>query len=214
MKRKLLMATMLLMVVFTAFAEEITGVSMVSYEQSWMDREGTLSLKNETNEDVWSVAFQIIYMDMNNNPMDYQDYYREVNIAPGMVKKVDIPAYENSRNYSYFKSESMPGGGKSFTIKFVLKEINVSENPDVAEEDDEYDDYEDAAITYGAFVIIFAIIIISVSVGLYVLVALMARNRERSPVLWVLLSFFITPIVTIILLLVLGKDKNGNFGPQ
>lgn len=39
-----------------------------------------------------------------------------------MTRKLDIPAYEHSRNYHYYKSENMPGGSPSFKIKFKLKD--------------------------------------------------------------------------------------------
>lgn len=69
---------------------------------------------------------------MSGNELDYEEFTRRVSIAPGMTKKLDIPAYEHGRNYHYYKSENMPGGSPSFKIKFQLKDYNVEE--EVAEE--------------------------------------------------------------------------------
>lgn len=49
---------------------------------------------------------------------------------------------------------------------------------------------------------------IGITVGLYVLVAVMARNRNRSVVVWILLSLLATPLLMIIILLVIGKNEN------
>ena len=62
---------------------------------------------------------------MSGNELDYEEFIRRVSIAPGMTKKLDIPAYEHGRNYHYYKSENMPGGSPSFKIKFQLKDYNV-----------------------------------------------------------------------------------------
>jgi len=44
-------------------------------------------------------------------------------------------------------------------------------------------------------------------VGLYVLVAVMAKNYNREVALWLLLSFIASPIIIIIVLLCIGKDE-------
>lgn len=49
---------------------------------------------------------------------------------------------------------------------------------------------------------------ITVSIILYVLVAVMAKKRNRSVIGWVLLSLLATPVITIIILLVIGKDED------
>lgn len=61
-------------------------------------------------------------------------------------------------------------------------------------------------------------------IGLYVLIAIlallyaffvriyiayrMAKNRHREPLPWVLLSFFFSPLLTWIILLILGDDNS------
>lgn len=46
---------------------------------------------------------------------------------------------------------------------------------------------------------------IGVCTGLYLLVAVMARNRQRSIAAWILLSIFLTPLLALLLLLFIGK---------
>lgn len=106
--KKLLIA---LIVSFLAFIQNVMAaetsatpaVEMVSYEQSWLDSEGTIALKNNTHEDIHNVSFVLEYLDMQNNPMDYETFSYNIDIAPGMTKKLDIPAYEHRRQYHYYK---------------------------------------------------------------------------------------------------------------
>ena len=69
-------------------------ITLVSYEQRWIDIRGTLALKNNTDEEIRNLRFQITYLDMSGNPIDYKDFEKEISIAPGMTKKLDIPSYE------------------------------------------------------------------------------------------------------------------------
>ena len=55
--------------------------------------------------------------------------------------------------------------------------------------------------------IVVVLFVIGLSVGLYVLVAVMAKSRNRSVVLWVLLSIIASPLLIIIILLVVGDDN-------
>ena len=52
------------------------------------------------------------------------------------------------------------------------------------------------------------VLAITISIILYVLVAVMAKKRNRSVIGWVLLSLLATPVITIIILLVIGKDAD------
>ena len=134
-KKRFVIALLSIFLAITAYAGDKDlekDITMVSYEQGWLDSEGTLALKNNSSEEVKNVVFLITYLDMSGNELDYEEFSRRVSIAPGMTKKVDIPAYEHDRNYHYFKSENMPGGSPSFKIKFQLKDYNIEE--EVAEE--------------------------------------------------------------------------------
>ena len=189
-------------------------ITMVSYEQGWLDSEGTLALKNNSSEEVKNVVFLITYLDMSGNELDYEEFTRRVSIAPGMTKKLDIPAYEHERSYHYYKSENRPSGSPAFKVKFQLKDYNVEE---ATESIDDYPlsrygyEYEPSNENEGLYVIIAIVGIlffIGITVGLYVLVAVMAQKRNRSVVVWILLSLLATPLLMIIILLVIGKNEN------
>ena len=191
-------------------------ITMVSYEQGWLDSEGTLALKNNSSEEVKNVVFLITYLDMSGNELDYEEFTRRVIIAPGMTKKLDIPAYEHGRWYHYYKSEGAAGkANTSFKIKFQLKDYNVEEEV-VRESIDDNPfstyDYDRSSGNEGLYIIIIAIVgvlfVIGITVGLYVLVAVMAQKRNRSVVVWVLLSLLATPLLMIIILLAIGKNEN------
>ena len=49
---------------------------------------------------------------------------------------------------------------------------------------------------------------IGVCTGLYLLVAVMAQNRQRSVAAWILLSIFLTPLLALLLLLLVGNGGN------
>ena len=207
-----LLSIFISVVAFAANKDLENDITMVSYEQSWLDSKATLALKNNSSEEVKNVLFLIIYLDMSGNELDYEEFTRRVSIAPGMTRKLDIPAYEHDRNYHYYKSENMPGGSPSFKIKFKLKDYNVED--EVVEEsidDNPFStyDYDSSSGNEGGYVsIIASLLFISITIGLYVLVAVMAQKRNRNVVVWVLLSLFVTPLLTIFTLLVIGDNKN------
>ena len=192
-------------------------VTMVSYEQSWSDYKGTIALKNNTSDVIHNIVFQLTYLDMSGNELDYEVFEEEVRIDPGKTKKLDIPAYEHSRHYHYYKTKD-EFGNPAFKINFQLKDYNV-EKCAVAESDDYYDadDYNNASSplirgsSNGGILIwtfVSLLLFIGLYVGLYVLVAVMAKKRNRNVVLWVLLSLFATPLLMIIILLAIGKEAD------
>ena len=188
-------------------------ITMVSYEQRWLDDEGTLALKNNTNEEVKNMAFLITYLDMSGTELDYKEYTRNVNIAPGMTRKVDIPAYEHERHYHYYLTKD-DLRNPAFKIKFELKDYNMEEEKFVEQTDLAMDNNRGGdslpwaelggVALIGILVVLFAL---GVTVGLYVIVAVMAKQRHRNIVLWLLLSILTTPLVVIIILLVIGKSE-------
>lgn len=190
----------------------VDAVSLESYEQGWLDSDGTLSLKNNTAEEIHNVVFVIKYLDINGKQLDYKEYKREVNIAPGLSKKVDIPAYEHERNYSYYKSEAELVNPHKFKIEYELKGYNI--------EDDEMDsvaidkdfggtlNYNMGAIAVLLFIVLFAI---GITLGMYVLVAVMAQHRNRSAVIWLLLSFIATPLLIVVILLCIGTARSEEY---
>ena len=202
-------------VAFAAGKDLEKDITMVSYEQGWLDNEGTLALKNNSSEEVKNVVFLITYLDMSGKELDYEEFFRRVSIAPGMTKKLDIPAYEHDRRYHYYKSEGATSkANTSFKIKFQLKDYNVEE--DVIEgsiDDDSLSTYDDDCSRgneglYMIIVIVGVLFFIGISIGLYVLVAVMAQKRNRSVVVWILLSVIATPLLMAIILLAIGKNEN------
>lgn len=220
------LALLFFMSLFAESSKNVPAVTMVSYEQSWLDTEGTLALRNNLNEDIHNVVFQIIYLDMSDNPLDYEEFSKKVDIAPGMTKKIDIPAYEHDRHYHYYKTKDRLDN-PTFKIKFKLKSYNESEVvdvPSVGDADELNEEADDLKVGEGfpdmlvlgsglvawGFLIVF--FVIAISVGLYVLVAVMAQRRNRSVVAWILISLIATPLLSIVLLLFIGKDRNA--GPM
>lgn len=57
-------------------------------------------------------------------------------------------------------------------------------------------------------VLIVALLFIVISVGLYVVVAAMAKKRNRNVIAWVILSIFLSPLLTIIILPAVGMDDD------
>lgn len=192
---------------FAASKSAETDISMVSYEQSWLDSEGTLALKNNTNENIHNIKFLIVYQDMSGKQLHYEEFSKKVSIAPGMTRKINIKAYEHERNYHYYKSENLPGGSPAFKIEFKLLDYNTAspqkreyplDNDTEAETDEIF--YSLLPFLY----IIFVLLTIGICIGSYVLVAVMAKKRKREAAVWILLSFFATPILIIIILLCIG----------
>ena len=216
------LALLFFMSLFAESSKNVPAVTMVSYEQSWLDTEGTLALRNNLNEDIHNVVFQIIYLDMSDTPLDYEEFSKKVDIAPGMTKKIDIPAYEYARHYHYYKTKD-EFHNPAFKIKFKLKSYNEREVVDVpavedtGELNEEADDLKvgeglsdilalgTGLVAWGFLIVFF---VIAISVGLYVLVAVMAQRRNRSVVAWILISLIATPLLSIVLLLFIGKDRN------
>lgn len=221
MKKQLLTLLTGLFVLLQTFAAPIDStkaVTMVSYEQGWMDSDGTLALKNNISEEIRNVTFLITYLDMSGKELDYAEFFDEVSIEPGMTKKIDIPAYEHRRNYHYYKSENSPTGSPAFKINFQLKEYNSevskSENDDDAISSlSPYSEFDEDGFSQTTAIILVAVIaltLIGVTIGLYVLVAVLAKKRNRNVILWVLLSVLISPLIAVIILLVIGKDDRIN----
>lgn len=199
---------------FATPTDSTNAVSMVSYEQNWSDYRGTLALKNNTSEAIHNVTFLITYLDMSGRELDYEEFFEEVDIEPGKTKKIDIRAYEYDRKYHYYKSENSYTGSPAFKIKFELKEYNSDKAPADSEYRDllgAYDKETDnsSGLGEGAAILIAVVVcifVLAAIIGLYILVAVMAKNRNRNVALWVLLSVIASPLLIIIILLVIGED--------
>ena len=203
--KKILTTLILAIMAIVAFAANKNlenDITMVSYEQRWLDVQGTLALKNNTKEEVRNITFIITYLDMEDNELDYQEFQKEVEIAPGMTKKVNIPAYEYNRSYHYYETKDEYSDHPAFKIRYQLKDYNtesVTLGSDVGQCD----------MSYVAILVIVGVLVaISITVGMYVLVALMAQKRHRNVVIWILLSLIASPVLIAIILLAIGESKN------
>lgn len=200
---------------FALTGDSLKAVTMVGYEQNWDDFKATISIRNNTESDIKNLAFRITYIDMKGNPLDYKNFSQTVTIAPGMTKAIDVSAFENSRYYSYYKSESYPVTPRRFKVKFELTGYNktkkkIVDNPPINDEsfsnsDGIFGDVSPYAILVPVILII---VVLGMYVGLYVLVAVMAQKRNRSVIGWILLSLLATPLLMVVLLLVLGNSEN------
>ena len=179
-------------------------ITMVSYEQSWLDSEGTIALKNNTNKEIHNVVFQITYLDMKDTELDYKIFNKNISIAPGKTKKLDITAYEHNRQYHYYKTKDNCGN-PTFKIKFLLKDYNVK-----SPQNDETTESGFPFIVPIISIILF-IVFISICVGIYVLVAIMAKKRKRNAALWVVLSMVASPFLIIIILLCIGTEDKEEY---
>ena len=211
-----LLSVLMAVASFAANKDLEKDITMVSYEQSWLDVSGTLALKNNSSEEVKNVVFLITYLDMSGNELDYEEFTKRVSIAPGMTKKLDIPAYEHNRWYHYYKSEGAYGkANTSFKIKFQLKDYNIEDGATESIDNNPlggysygYEPSNGYEGLYFIFVLVGLLFFIGITVGFYVLVAVMAQKRNRSVVVWILLSLLATPLLMVIILLVIGKNEN------
>lgn len=198
---------------------ESPAVEMVSYEQTWLDSEGTIALKNNTSEEIHNVSFTLEYLDMQGNQLDYETYSYNIDIAPGMTKKLDIPAYESDRQYHYYKNKDQ-FGHPAFKLRYELKDYNhdaeaynqSAEVTESAKTDSSDDSSEPHHFGWApVLMIIVLLIILGIYAGMYVLVAVMAQRRNRNPVIWLLLSFIATPFLICIILLALGRNYRNEY---
>lgn len=188
-----------------------SAVSMVSYEQNYYDRDGTLALRNATEDTIHHVTFQLTYYDMAGKQLDYEVFTRDVDIDPGMTRQVDVPSYQRFKEYSYYKSEASPSGGHRFKVDFKLISYNQQTEDEALQSEMGIDTQEKPSSLPMFWMLFFILLLLGVWIGMYILVALMAKKRNRSEVLWVLVSLLATPILCIIILLCIGSsDGNQN----
>ena len=202
---KKIVMTLAGLLVFTCMLAQTTdesAVTMVKYQQSWLDTEATIALKNNTNEDIENVKFRICYLDSTGTQVDYKEFTRDVTIAPGLTKQINIRAFDDSRYSHYVKSNGGPTGeGMAFDVKFELLDYNQPFALSLTD--------SDMPNIIGIGVILFVMLFfLVIGVLLLILVGKMARARNRSVLLWVLLAIVISPLPIIIILLIIGEDTS------
>ena len=204
MKRLLTILFLICSISVFADVNNKDAVTMENFEQRWLDHEATIALKNNTNEEIYNVAYRITYLDMNGKALDYEDFTSTIDIEPGMVKKTDLPAYEHERFYQYYKNAEEYTNHPKFKVAFELKDYNFEDDQ---QEDVEYGRGECLSpLAIIIPIILLAIFLFAIAIGLYVLAGIMAKRRHRSVALWVIISILTTPILAIIILLCVGDS--------
>ncbi len=214
-KRVASLATMVLLAVFSfaASSDSLSAVAFESYVQGEYDSEAAISLKNNTRQQIHSVSFRLTYFNMADKPLDYKDYTVDVEIEPGLTKQVSIPAYQHERQYSYYQSSrSYTEYSKKFKVQYKLLGYNQKAKTEVAESHDEADDDMTVVLQIFSWIAksfgLVCLFMLIVSVLLFILVGVEAKRLNRAVTPWVLISFFITPIVSLILLLIVGESRD------
>lgn len=203
----------------SASAAKPAPVEMVSYEQGWTDSYGTIALKNNTSGNLHNVTFTLEYLDMNGWQLDYETFTRDIEIAPGKTKKLDIPAYEHARYYHYYKTKD-DFGNPAFKLRFELNDYKITEpklsasgssaQEETASDTAAGENNENHGIA-AIVLLVILLICFGVYIGMYVLVGVMAKKRHRSVFLWVTLSFFMTPLTVCIILLAIGRKPTDEY---
>lgn len=259
---KIAFSALCLLVGTAAAMAQTAGVSMTKFEQTFLDSQAAIALRNNLPDTVYSVTYSLEFLSSKGVPEDFQEYTSKVTIPPGMTKKVEIPAYCHDRSYEYYKTAKYPELHPTFSVnyKYISADIigtkkvqartegiaNVvsqskvtprtktvansvgskkvrphTETTDPADIDIYDPDTIDAVATAAdgsdspqntgfsdIIMSISLIFAISLVIGMYVLVAQMARNRGRNAAVWVALSLFMSPFLVMFILLIAGRSNN------
>lgn len=203
---------------FALSKDSANAVTMLDYEQAWNDDTGRLSLKNNTKEPIEDVAFQITYINMEGQTIGSEDFNKDVYIAPGEAKTVEIPAFRYDDHYAYYKSIAKKDAANIFIIRFDLMDYNRQNRLTAGEKDLNNDTtsavyHSDESLFHRLGPIAWLglyVILAGAMFGLYVIVAVMANKRHRNAALWILISFITTPLLVIFILLIIGKAYDRN----
>lgn len=204
--KKLLTFLLLLLPLFV-FAQE-SKLTMVRYSQDQNAVNASISIRNNTNEEIKNFRMRITYLNTNNIELDYKDIKIAEPIAPKKTKEFKIGGFGWNEGYYFYKSRrDYYGANRPFKVKTELLGYNEVENN--AEQEDEFglnrknDAFDEGAMFFTIFIILSAIFFIFNAIPIS-----MAQSRGRNAALWFLLSVVTTPILTIILLLILGDRKD------
>ena len=196
--RKIIVTLWAVMILLPAFPQEkdlANDVTMVSYVQGRGDSEGKLALKNNTEVVIMDVVFQLTYLDKSGTPLDSVDFKEWVYADPGKTAVLDIPAYQFERDD--YRSGNNSSDSLDFKVEFELKDFNTDSLAVKGSDKSSLVSFLEAMFLIASALAIWIV--------LYYLVAVMAIKRNRSVIKWLLLTFLITPLLTALILLVVGE---------
>lgn len=202
---------------FAQSKDSTDAVIMLDFEQAWNDDTGRLSVKNNSKEAITDFAFKITYIDMEGQILGSEKFTKYLYLSPGEVKTINIPAFKTNENYSYYKSEAMPGLANTFTTRFNLIEYNQYNRQVAAQNHQQSTDTtsnlssstksthhrKDLISDLGVITILLGILFAS-----YIIVILMTMKLNRQLAPWIVLSLVLTPMFVILILLFMGKSKS------
>ena len=216
MKRTLLILAGILvsLVSFALSKDSANAVTMLDYEQAWNDDTGRLSLKNNTKEPIEDIAFQITYISMEGQTIGSEDFNKDVYIDPGEAKTVEIPAFRYDDHYAYYKSIAKKDAANIFIIRFDLTDYNGQgrlaaggkslQNNDTTSAVYHSDESLFKRLGPIAWLMLF-VVLVGIELAFYIIVAIMAKQRNRNPIVWIVLSMFASPFLIAIILLIIGR---------